>query len=60
MMIEVLSLPTEKVMMCRNMWHSSESLHDFLAPATPNDTRFLFMSYAGTTSSSADRMEVLP
>lgn len=30
----------------RNMWHSDESLHVFLASATPNDTQFLFLSYA--------------
>jgi hypothetical protein len=36
----------------RSMWHSSDSLHDFLAPSTPNDTRFLFMSYAGAAEFS--------
>lgn len=37
---------------CRNMWHNNESLHDFLALATPNDTQFLFLSYVGKRAHS--------
>lgn len=36
-----------QIVVYRYMWHDDKSLRDFLSPAMPNDTCFLFMSYAG-------------